>query len=90
MENETLKNIANKYHKTVAQVCLRWNIQRGIVILPKSTHKNRMEENINIFDFELSEEDMANIRKLNTDKSKICDHTSPAFVKFIHDFKIHE
>ena len=90
LENETLKNIANKYHKTVAQVCLRWNIQRGIVILPKSTHKNRMEENINIFDFELSEEDMANIRKLNTDKSKICDHTSPAFVKFIHDFKIHE
>lgn len=89
-ENETLKQIADKYHKSIAQVCLRWNLQRGVIVIPKTVNKNRMEENINIYDFELSEEDMENIRKLDVGKSKICDHFSADFVKFIKTLKVHD
>ena len=68
-ENPMLKSIAEKHSKTVAQVALRWLIQRGIPIIPKSTHKERMEENINILDFELSKGEVEDINKLEKGKS---------------------
>ena len=68
-QNSVLKQIADKHDKTIAQVSLRWSIQRGIPIIPKSTHKKRMEENIQIFDFVLSEEEMKIISSLDLDRS---------------------
>jgi diketogulonate reductase-like aldo/keto reductase len=73
-QNETLAAIGAKYGKTVAQVALRWLIQRGVIIIPKSTHIERMRENLDIFDFELSADDMAQIATLDTDKSLFFDH----------------
>ena len=84
-----LTEIAKKYGKSTAQVALRWNIQRGVVVIPKSTHENRIKENIDVFDFELSPEDMAKINALSLDRSEIVDHTNPAFIKMIHSLKIH-
>lgn len=72
--NEILSEIAKNHGKTVAQVILRWNIQRGIVVIPKSVHKERIEENINIFDFELSKEEMEKIATLDTGHTEIIDH----------------
>lgn len=86
--NETLKEIGSKYGKSVAQIALRFLTQEGVVVIPKSTHKNRMEENFNIFDFELSEDDLNKIRALDTGKSLFCDHYSPEFVEFIVNYKI--
>ncbi len=86
--NETLKEIGAKYGKSVAQAALRFLTQEGVVVIPKSTHKNRMEENFNIFDFELSEDDLNKIRALDTGKSLFCDHYSPEFVEFIVNYKI--
>lgn len=90
-ENESLAAIGAKYGKTTAQVMLRWNIQRGVVVLPKSTHKERMEENFNVFDFELSDEDMAAISLLDTGKSQFFDHRDPNmvewFVKMVEERK---
>ncbi len=86
--NETLKEIGAKYGKSVAQIALRFLTQEGVVVIPKSTHKNRMEENFNIFDFELSEDDLNKIRALDTGKSLFCDHYSPEFVEFIVNYKI--
>ena len=68
-QNSDLKKIADNHDKTIAQVALRWLIQRGIPIIPKSTHKERMEENIQIFDFVLSEEEMKIISALDLDRS---------------------
>ncbi len=85
-----LTEIAKKYGKSTAQVALRWNIQRGVVVIPKSTHGNRIKENIDVFDFELSPEDMAKINALSLDRSEIVDHTNPAFIKMIHSLKIHD
>lgn len=87
-KNETLLEIGAKYQKSTAQVALRFLTQEGVVVIPKSTHKNRMEENFNIFDFELSEEDMNKIRMLDLGKSLFCDHYSPEFVEFIVNYKI--
>lgn len=81
-ENETLAAIGAKYGKSTAQVMLRWNIQRGVVVLPKSTHKERMEENLDVFDFELSAEDMAAISLLDTGKSQFFDHRDPNMVEW--------
>ena len=64
-EDEMLKGIAAKYNKSVGQVLLRWNVQRGVVVVPKSTHVERIKENIDIFDFELNEEEMKQISSLN-------------------------
>lgn len=80
--NETLKAIGDKYHKSVAQVILRWLIQRGIIIACKSTHINRMEENFNVFDFELSDEDMETIKKLDSGESLFFNHQDPSMVEW--------
>lgn len=85
-----LTKIGKKYGKTAAQVALRWNIQRGVVVIPKSVHKQRMEQNINIWDFTLSEDDIKEISKLNIDHSKIVNHYDANFVKMIHNLKIHK
>ena len=68
LENEILTEIAKNHKKTAAQIVLRWNVQRGVVVIPKSIHKERIEENINIFDFELSEAEMEEIRSMDTGK----------------------
>ena len=82
-KNETLRSIAAKHQKSVAQVILRWLIQRGIVTLAKTTHKERMKENISISDFELSPEDMAAIKTLDTETSCFFDHRDPDKVKWL-------
>lgn len=80
--NEVLTEIANKYKKTVAQVILRFLLQSGVVVIPKSTHKERMEENIDVFDFVLLEEDMDKIRALDTAQSLFFSHSDPATVEW--------
>lgn len=89
-KHPVLSEIGEKYGKPPAQVALKWNIQRGVVIIPKSTHKERMEQNIDIRDFELTEDEMAEISKLDLGKSEIVDHADPAFVKMLHTMKIHD
>ena len=84
-----LSAIGAKYGKSAAQVALRWNVQRGVVIIPKSTHKERMEQNIDIWDFSLSDEDVAEIAKLDIGHSEIVDHGSPAFMRMLTGMKIH-
>lgn len=85
-----LSKIGEKYGKSAAQVALRWNVQRGVVVIPKSVHKDRMEQNIDIWDFELSGEDMAEIDALDIGHSEIVDHYDPAFVRMLHGMKIHD
>lgn len=82
--NEKLVEIASKYNKTVAQVILRWNTQRGVVIIPKSVHKNRMEENLDIWDFTISDDDMTTINSLDVGYSEIIDHRDVEVVKFLN------
>lgn len=84
-----LSTIGQKYDKSAAQVALRWNVQRGVVVIPKSVHKDRMEQNMGIWDFALTDEDMAEIAKLDVGHSEIVDHSSPAFVKMLHGLKLH-
>ena len=85
-----LSSIGEKYGKSAAQVALRWNVQRGVVVIPKSVHKDRIEQNMNIWDFELSEEDMNEIAKLDIGHSEIVNHDDPNFVKILHGLKVHE
>lgn len=87
-QNELLGSIGKKYNKTIAQVVLRWLTQRGIVAIPKSVRKERMAENINVFDFELSADDMDSIKALDTASSAFFDHRDPAMVKWLSSFKI--
>ena len=77
-----LKAIADQNGKTVAQVILRWHLQRGIVVIPKSTHRNRMEENFDVFDFTLNAEDMNAIAALDKNTSSFFAHTDPAMVEW--------
>ena len=84
-ENETLVNIGKKYNKSSAGVILRWLIQRGVIVVCKSTHKMRMEQNFNVFDFELSKEDMENINKLDTSNSLFFNHQDPKMVEWFDD-----
>lgn len=81
--NELLSTIAAKYKKSIAQVVLRWLIQRGVVAIPKSVRKERMEENFNVFDFQLSGEDMEAIKTLDTNASSFFDHRDPKMVKWL-------
>ena len=85
-----LTAIGQKYGKSAAQVALRWNVQRGVTVIPKSVHKERMEQNIDIWDFTLSDEDMAEIAKLDIGRSEIVDHSDPKFVQMLHQVKVHE
>lgn len=89
--NEVLRQIGEKYGKTDAQVMLRWNIQRGVIVLPKSTHKERMIQNLDVFDFALTEEDMAAIAALDTKTSAFFSHYDPNmvewFVKMVEERK---
>ncbi|MFI5133950.1 MAG: aldo/keto reductase [Chitinophagales bacterium] len=86
--NELLLSIAQQYNKTIAQVILRWLIQRSVVAIPKSVRKERMEENFNIFDFELSAEDMVAIKSLDTKASSFFDHRDPAMVKWLGERRL--
>ena len=90
-DDETLKSIGNKYYKTPAQVILKWHLQRGIVVIPKSTHYERMVENFNVFDFTLTEEDINLITTLDKNKSSFFSHNDPAmvewFVKIVEERK---
>ena len=90
-ENEVLKKIGQKYGKSTAQIMLRWHIQRGVIIIPKSVHKERMIENFNVFDFALDEEDMNRIAQLDTATSAFFSHQDPAmvewFVKMVEERK---
>jgi len=86
--NELLKSIAGKYKKSIAQVILRWLIQRGVVAIPKSVRKERMEENISVFDFQLSGEDMEAIKSLDTNASSFFDHRDPKMVKWLGERKL--
>ncbi len=81
-ENPVLNEIGSKYNKTAAQVILRWHLQRGVIIIPKSTHIERMLENLNVFDFTLSEEDMDSITALDTKTSAFFSHYDPAMVEW--------
>lgn len=85
--NEILNGISKKYGKTVAQVILRWNVQRGVVVIPKSVHKERIEENINIFDFTLTDEDMTEIAALDTGHTEIIDHYDWKIAEFLNTVK---
>lgn len=84
-----LVSIGKKYGKSAAQVVLRWNTQRGVSVIPKSTHRERIEENFNIWDFTLNADEMAVISAKDLGHSEIVDHGSPSFVNFINDMKIH-
>jgi 2,5-diketo-D-gluconate reductase A len=81
-DNPVIAEIAAKIGKSTAQVMLRWHIQRGVVVIPKSTHKERMAENFDVFDFALSDEDMAKIAALDAEKSSFFSHYDPAMVEW--------
>lgn len=86
--NELLASIGKKYNKTIAQVVIRWLTQRGVVAIPKTVRKERMKENFNIFDFELSTEDMEAIKTLNTNATLFFDHRDPKMVKWLGERKL--
>jgi 2,5-diketo-D-gluconate reductase A len=86
--NELIASIGKKYNKSIAQVVLRWLTQRGIVAIPKSVRKERMEENFNIFGFQLSNEDMAAIETLDQKVSAFFDHRDPAIIKWLASRKL--
>ena len=83
-----LTKIGNKYHKTPAQVALRWSLQRGVQILPKSVHEDRIKQNLDVFDFQLTDADMKEIEALDTGKTDIIDHHDPAIVKFLNSMRL--
>ena len=81
--NPTLNAIGEKYHKSAAQVALRYLLQRDIICIPKSVRKERMQQNLNVFDFQLSAEDMSLIATLDTQQTLFASHRDPAFVEMI-------
>ena len=88
--NKLLKSIAAKHERTVAQVILRWHIQKGVIIIPKTVHKERMVENMNIWDFELTEPEMQSIATMDIGHSEIIDHHCWCTAKQLNGLKIHE
>jgi diketogulonate reductase-like aldo/keto reductase len=86
--NDLLRSIGAQYNKTIAQVVLRWLTQRGVVAIPKSVRKERMEENFNSLDFTLSPSDMDAIASLDTKASLFFDHRDPAMVKWLGERKL--
>jgi diketogulonate reductase-like aldo/keto reductase len=90
-ENHMLKDIAAAHGKTVAQIILRWNVQRGVIVIPKSTHKVRIEENFAIWDFVLTEKQMQQISSLDMGNvGTAIKHFDPEFVRMCNNRKIHE
>lgn len=85
--NPVLTEIGNQYGKSAAQVALRWNIQRGVVVIPKTVHEDRMKQNFDVFDFTLSAEDMEKIKSLDTNRSEIVNHFDPKWIAALHSFK---
>lgn len=88
--NELLQAVGNKYNKSVAQVVIRWLTQRGVVAIPKSVRKERMAENLNSLDFELSSEDMEAIKTLDSKTSSFFDHRDPKMVKWLGERKMND
>ncbi|MBR5088031.1 MAG: aldo/keto reductase [Ruminiclostridium sp.] len=86
--HSVLSEIGAKYGKTAAQIALKWNTQRGVSILPKSVHVERMQQNLDIWDFSLSDEDMSKIAELDLGHSEIVNHDDPAFVKMLNGLKV--
>jgi diketogulonate reductase-like aldo/keto reductase len=86
--NELLLSLSAKYHKSVAQIILRWLTQRGVVVIPKSVRKERMAENFNSLDFELDEADMESIKSLDTKASLFFDHRNPEIIKWMGNRKL--
>lgn len=86
--NETLVNIGRKYHKSAAQVALRYLIQHDVIVIPKTVHKNRMEQNFDVFNFVLTKDDMEVILKLDMGESQFFSHVDPETVKRISSFKL--
>ena len=84
--NETLTTVGTKYHKSTAQTALRYLIQRGVIVIPKSVRKERMQQNFDVFDFTLSDEDMQQIRSLDLGHSLFFSHYDPQTVKWLFDF----
>lgn len=82
-----MTEIGKKYGKSAAQVALRWNIQRGVVVIPKTVHVDRMKQNIDVFDFTLSDEDMAQIKLLDIGHSEIVNHFDPQWIKSLHTWR---
>lgn len=84
--NPVLKAVADRHGKSTAQVILRWNVQRGVSVIPKSVHRNRMEENFSIWDFELSAEDMVQINALDLGYPQMLDTRKPNEVHRLYDY----
>lgn len=82
--NPILSEIGMKHGKTAAQVALRWNIQRGVVVIPKTVHEDRMRQNLDVFDFALDQEDMERIKAMDAGRSEIVDHFDPKWIKVLH------
>jgi diketogulonate reductase-like aldo/keto reductase len=87
-QNELLVALGEKHNKSVAQIILRWLTQRGVIVIPKSVRKERMEENFDIFDFDLSAEDMEQLKTLDTNQSLFFDHRDPNMVKWLSERKL--
>ena len=87
--NPVLTEIGRAHGKTAAQVALRWNIQQGVVVIPKTVHKDRMEQNFDIWDFALSQDEMGKIDALDMGHSGIVDHNNPEFIRMLHNLKVH-
>lgn len=85
--NPILTEIGSKYGKSAAQTALRWNIQRGVVVIPKSVHVDRIKQNFDVFNFELSAEDMEKIRTMDIGHSEIVNHFDPKWIKMLHNWK---
>jgi diketogulonate reductase-like aldo/keto reductase len=86
--NELLADIGEKHNKSIAQVVLRWLVQRGVVAIPKSVRKERMKENLSVFDFQLSQEEMDRIQSLDQKESAFFDHRDPKIIQWMASRKL--